>query len=89
MLTKSEALALRHGQNLFSGIANDRQGNPVKCRVNGKCQTLKLTPAFFKLPVKHGLRNCFYISLDNMNDWFTSEDDAKAAIVEGSPRKTA
>ena len=79
MLTKETAASLHHGQNLFSGLSLDSQGKPSKCRVNGKLQTLKLTPDFFKLPVKYGLRTCFYILPMNAADWYLTEEEALAA----------
>lgn len=44
-------------------------GTPVRCRSNGQCKTWKTRPSEFRLPVKHGLKNCFYITPDNANDW--------------------
>lgn len=42
---------------------------PVRCRVNGKCKTWVTKPNEFRLPVKHGLKDCFYIDQNNAMDW--------------------
>ena len=34
---------------------------PVRARRNGKTKTWKTRPDRFKIPVKYGLRECFYI----------------------------
>lgn len=61
MITKELALTLRHGQELWHSTAKNADGSPLRCRVNGKCLTWKRTPARFQLPVKHGLKDCFYV----------------------------
>ena len=52
----------------------NRDGSPLRARANGRIQTWKTRPGLFKLPCKHGLRDCFYIedSLDasNNNEWW-------------------
>ena len=47
----------------------DSRGEPVKCRVNGKCKLWKTRPADFRLPVKYGLYDCFYITPENASEW--------------------
>ena len=44
-------------------------GTPVRCRQTGKLKTWKRDRDRFKLPVKHGLRNCFYIDNNNCHNW--------------------
>lgn len=44
-------------------------GTPVRCRRNGKLKTWKTRPGCFQLPVKYGLRECFYLTPDNIADW--------------------
>lgn len=43
-------------------------GTPVRARLNGKVKLWKTRPEF-RIPVKHGLRNCFYITQDNIDEW--------------------
>lgn len=67
MITKEQAVsaAILHHVSLKG---SDKQ--PVRCRVNGACKTWKTRPDDWRLPVKHGLRNCFYISPHyNASDW--------------------
>lgn len=43
--------------------------SPVRCRANGKVKLWKTRPTEFRLPVKYGLRECFYITPHNAHDW--------------------
>lgn len=62
-----ESLGYRHELRHVS--LTDSRGKPVRCRVNGKCQTWKTRPGEFRLPVKYGLKECFYITPDNAKEW--------------------
>lgn len=42
---------------------------PARCKRNGKTKTWVTRPNEFKIPVKHGLRDCFYITQDNCHEW--------------------
>lgn len=67
MVNKNDAMIFR----LFEHVSlkgSDKQ--PIRCRANGKCQTWVTRPEDFKLPVKHGLRNTFYITPANAADWY-------------------
>lgn len=75
MITKNIAVRLRYRDELWHKDLRSRDGTPVRCRVNGKCQTWKRFPRDedFRLPVKYGLRECFYISNNRANhheDWY-------------------
>ena len=69
MISKEIAVSLKHGQILRHKTAIDSKKNPLCCRVSGKCQTRKTRPTEFKLPVKYGLLDSFYITEDNAKDW--------------------
>jgi hypothetical protein len=69
MLTKQKAIALHHGAILHHATIKNADGTPARCRVNGQCQTWKTRPDDFRLPVKHGLKTCFYITQANAGDW--------------------
>ena len=70
MLTKAQATRLGYRDELEHRVMKNADGTPVRCRVNGKCKTWKYAfPGNFRLPVKHGLRTCFYITQDNAADW--------------------
>ena len=44
-------------------------GTPVRCRKSGKLKTWKTRPRDFKLPVKYGLKNSFYLTPENIGEW--------------------
>ena len=72
MITKDIAINSRHRQEFQHKTAKYKGRNnhlPIRCRVNGKCKTWKTRPNDWELPVKFGLRDCFYISPANCNDW--------------------
>lgn len=69
MLTKLQATQLTHGQTLHHITLKNANGSPLRARVNGRCKTWKTRPTEFRLPMKYGLRNCFYITEDNANEW--------------------
>jgi hypothetical protein len=69
MLTKQQAQTLRPGDLLHHATLRNRDGTPLRARVNGRCITWKTKPVEFKLPMKHGLRGCFYITEHNADDW--------------------
>lgn len=63
MITKEIALTLKHGDVLVHNWRNNRDGTPMRARVNGSCQTWKSKDRIneFRLPMKHGLKECFNI----------------------------
>ena len=73
MISKEIAVSLKHGQILHHVSVKNADKSPARCRVSGKCQTWKTRPTEFKLPVKHGLCDCFYITEDNAKDWILPE----------------
>lgn len=50
-------------------IERNADGTPVRCRSNGKPRFWKTRPNDFQLPVKYGLKNCFYLTPANIGDW--------------------
>jgi hypothetical protein len=75
MITKDDALTLRHGTTLYHVEEKGSDNRPIRCRVNGQCKTWKTKPGRFRLPVKYGLRECFYITEMNAVDWRKEEDE--------------
>lgn len=66
MITKAQALTARHFEHVkLKG--SDKW--PIRCRANGKCQVWSTRPNDFKLPVKQGMHNTFYITHENAADW--------------------
>lgn len=69
VITKEIALTLTSGKILHHKTLTNADKTPTRCRVSGKCQTWKTRPDEFKLPVKHGLRDSFYITPFNADEW--------------------
>lgn len=69
MITKEQAVALRHGVTLHHVALKNADGTPLRARVNGKCKTWKRTPEAFQLPMKYGMYECFYITRQNAGEW--------------------
>ncbi len=69
MATKTELDRLKPGDILTHVSIKNADGTPARCRVNGKMKEWKTRPHAWQLPVKHGLRNCFYITEHNASDW--------------------
>lgn len=81
MITKDIAVSLTYRTELYSSLHLGSDKRPVRCRVNGKCKTWKTRPNDFKLPVKHGLYNCFYIENDEWaKHWHVDESEAMAHL---------
>lgn len=66
-LTKAEALKLGYRDELIHESQNNADGTPVRARVNGKVKTWKIRENDYLIPVKHGLKECFYIG--RIEDW--------------------
>lgn len=69
MITKEIAKTLSYRTELQHKMLRDSRGKPIRCRVNGAIKTWKTRPSEWLLPVKHGLKRCFYISPDNASEW--------------------
>ena len=69
MVTKEQAVNAAWGTTFHHVTLKNADGTPVRCRPNGKCKTWKTRPADFKLPVKYGLKECFYITPENADQW--------------------
>jgi hypothetical protein len=72
-MTRADAVAAGHGQVFYHRTKRNADGTAAKCRVTGVCRTWVTRPDDFRLPVKRGLRDSFYITPDNMADWLTKE----------------
>ena len=66
MVTKDQAQTVRNFEHV---TLKGSDKLPVRCRAMGKCQVWKTRPNDFKLPVKHGLYQSFYITQDNADQW--------------------
>jgi len=68
-ITRTTAETLPLGTTLHHTTARNAAGTPLRARVNGKCRTWKTRPEEFRLPMKHGLRDYFYITEANAHEW--------------------
>lgn len=90
MITKEQAIELGNGwgrTTLYHYRMRNRDGSALRARVNGKCKVWKRDPKRFRLPIKHGLRDCGYITNRNAHEWFTFDPtelnlpDAPAGVL--------
>jgi len=84
MLTLDELKSLKHGDTLYHTAARNADGTPVRARVTGKVKTWKTRPECACVPMKHGLRDSFYIDELGIDHWCLEET---AAIVESKDGK--
>lgn len=72
MITKEMAENSMYRQEFW---AKDHKGKVIRARVNGKCRVWKTKPGKFRLPMKFGLKDCFYIDEYNAGQWFGSKEE--------------
>lgn len=48
-----------------------KSGGPKEVRRNGRTKTWKTRPGEFRIPVKYGMYECFYIDNRNADQWST------------------
>lgn len=65
MVTYEQALTAQGFTYRINNPRNKREGQRAVCRRNGKTQTWKTRPGHFKIPVKYGLYEYFYITHEN------------------------
>ena len=73
MVTKSQAMNASYRDEFEHTTAKNADGTPTRCRVNGACKTWKTRPNEYRLPVKHGLYDHFYIDESNASEWTVKE----------------
>lgn len=73
-MTRSDALTVH---TFYHVTLRNADGTAVRCRANGACKTWKTRPDDFRLPVKYGLKQCFYITPSNAKDWLTTDPTEK------------
>ncbi len=67
MITKQQALTATNFEHVSQTNKGDKK--PIKVRRTGKTTTWITRPDEFKVPVKYGLRQSFYITLQNAHEW--------------------
>ena len=79
-MTREQLAALPHGATLHHKTLKNSDGSPLRARVNGVLRTWKRDPSRFQLPMKHGLKQCFYITAENANEWRPADDTNERLI---------
>jgi hypothetical protein len=80
MITKEQAMSLSYTRTIYGDYHTNADGSPIRWRVNGMCKTWKTRPDEFRLPIKHGLKDYFYLTHANAEMFFLEEKDARASI---------
>ena len=83
VITKEQAMTLGE---FYHVSHRNKDGTAVRCRSNGMCKTWKRQPDRFQLPVKHGLRGCFYIFNGNAQYWLSYDPTEEYQIDEHRER---
>lgn len=68
MITKQDAMTC---QMFYHVTLRNSDGSALRARRNGKTKIWKRSPERFQVPVKYGLRECFYITEDSAYEWLT------------------
>ena len=68
-MTKQDAVSAKHGDSFHHVSVKNSDGTPARCRVTGACKTWKRDLERFKLPVKHGMYDSFYLEPFNAEEW--------------------
>jgi hypothetical protein len=64
--------------DFFHRTATTKNGKaPLRCRRNGRTKTWKRQPGVFRIPVKYGLYDYFYIDNNNADEWSTVPNPPK------------
>ena len=69
MITKQDAMQLRHGQHIHHVSLKNADGTPVRARITGKCKVWKTRPNDFRIPWKHGLYTYGEVNELNGAEW--------------------
>ena len=78
-MTREEALGLGYGDALYHRTKRQgRKGDePYRVKVTGSVRTWKKDPGRIEVPTKHGMRGHHTITEHTLDEWYTSEADAK------------
>ena len=71
-MTRQDAIHATGHTEFHHHTRKNADGTPARCRVNGQCKIWKTRPLAFRLPVKYGMYDCFYITENNMHEWRTA-----------------
>lgn len=60
---------LKAGREFWHRLITNADGTPTRCRKSGAIRLWKTRPNEFYQPVKHGLKESFYLTPENIGDW--------------------
>ena len=63
------AKKLTYRDTLYHFKAKNADGTALRARVNGRIKLWSTRPNDYRLPMKYGLKKCFYITPTNENEW--------------------
>lgn len=69
MVTYEQALSATRFRFKITNPRHRRVGDTRTCRRNGKTKTWKTRPGHFRIPVKYGLYEHFYITHENAHEF--------------------
>jgi hypothetical protein len=69
MISKAILAKMNGSGHLLHVSRKDSAGHPLVARLNGKLKTWVTKPLKFKQPMKHGLRNYFYVTEEELDEW--------------------
>lgn len=72
MITKEQAMTLNDFHFQISNPKNKHYLGWRRCRRSGMTKTWKTRPEEFKVPVKYGLYESFYITHENAGEFYTN-----------------
>ncbi len=81
MITKEQAIALRHGDVIYDSRYKLSNNRPAKWRVNGAMKLWKQSPKRFELPIKQGIYNYGYLTNHTAVGFCLTEEEA----IRGRP----
>lgn len=65
-------------RTLYHHIEKNADGSPLRARITGRLKEWRRPHSpQWQLPMKHGLKGCFYINDTTADEWFTHEDEAR------------
>ena len=67
MITLEQAKALKYRDILYHVSNRNYDGSPQRWRVNGPVKTWVTRPNEILVPIKHVLRNCYYLTHDELH----------------------
>ena len=68
-MTFDQAKSLQVGEHIHHKSMKNADGTPLRCRINGAVKLWKTRPNEIRVPIKHGLRDCAYLTHENLDDF--------------------